>query len=74
LFAVGNHPPPVSLPNQGHPKVRHDPLNLPSAGNPLRRNIVVFFLSSVFPDQGLNCFDLEGSGVFSVKFPEPSLF
>jgi hypothetical protein len=28
----------------------------------------------VFPDQGLNCFDLESSRVFSVKFPELSLF
>jgi hypothetical protein len=74
LFAVGNHPPPVSLPNQGHPKVRHDPLNLPSIGDPLRWNVVVFFLSSVFLDQGLNCFDLESSGAFSVKFPELSLF
>jgi hypothetical protein len=67
LFAVGIHPPPVSLPNQGHPKVRPDPLNLPSAGDPLRRNVVVFFLSSVFPNQGLNCFDLESSGVFSMS-------
>jgi hypothetical protein len=74
LLATGSHSPPVLLSNQGYPKVRHDPLNLPSAGYPLRRNAVVFFLSSVFPDQGLNCFDLEGSRVFSVKFPEPSLF
>jgi hypothetical protein len=29
---------------------------------------------SVFPDQGPNCFDLESSRVFSVKFPELSLF
>jgi hypothetical protein len=28
----------------------------------------------VFPDQGLNCFDLESSRVFSVKFPKLSLF
>jgi hypothetical protein len=28
----------------------------------------------VFPDQGLNCFDLESSRVFSVRFPELSLF
>jgi hypothetical protein len=27
-----------------------------------------------FPDQGLNFFDLAGSRVFSVKFPELSLF
>jgi hypothetical protein len=27
-----------------------------------------------FPDQGLNCFDLESSRVFSVKFPKLSLF
>jgi hypothetical protein len=30
------------------------------------------FLFSVFPDQGLNCFDLESSRVFSVRFPESS--
>jgi hypothetical protein len=28
----------------------------------------------VFPDQGLDCFDLESSRVFSVRFPELSLF
>jgi hypothetical protein len=28
----------------------------------------------VFPDQGLNYFDLESSMVFSVRFPELSLF
>jgi hypothetical protein len=74
LFTAGIHFPPVLLHNQGYPKVCPDPLNLPNAGDPLCRNIVVFFLFSVFPDQGLNCFDLEGSGVFSVKFLELSLF
>jgi hypothetical protein len=74
LFTAGIHFPPVLLHNQGYPKVCPDPLNLPNAGDPLCRNIVVFFLSSVFPYQGLNCFDLESSGVFSVKFLEPSLF
>jgi hypothetical protein len=74
LFTAGIHFPPVLLHNQGYPKVCNDPLNFPSAGDPFRRNAIVFFLFSVFPDQGLNCFDLEGSRVFSVKFPEPSLF
>jgi hypothetical protein len=74
LFAAGIHFPPVLLHNQGYPKVFPDPLNLLNAGDPLCRNIVVSFLFSIFPDQGLNCFDLEGSRVFSVKFPEPSLF
>jgi hypothetical protein len=74
LFTAGIHFPPVLLHNQGYPKVCPDPLNLPSTGNPLCRNIIVIFLFSVFPNQGLNCFDLESSRVFSVKFPEPSLF
>jgi hypothetical protein len=30
LLAAGSHPPPVLLPNQGYPKVCHDPLDLPS--------------------------------------------
>jgi hypothetical protein len=74
LLATGIHFPPVLLHNQVYPKVPHDPLNLLSTGNPLCRNVIIFFLSSVFPDQGLNCFDLESFGVLSVKFPEPSLF
>jgi hypothetical protein len=74
LFATGIHFPPVLLHNQGYPKVCPDPLNLPNADDSLCRNIVVIFLFSVFPDQGLNCFDLESSKAFSVKFPEPSLF
>jgi hypothetical protein len=52
LLAAGSHPPPILLPNQGYPKVRHDPLDLPStftlaAGDPLRRNAAAFFLSSI---------------------------
>jgi hypothetical protein len=74
LLATGIHFPPVLLHNQGYTKVRYDPLNLPSAGDSLRRNAVIFFLFSVFPDQGLNCFDLESSRVFFVKFPKLSLF
>jgi hypothetical protein len=50
LLAAGIHFPPVLLHNKGYPKVRHDPLNLPSTGNPLCRNVVIFVLSSVFPD------------------------
>jgi hypothetical protein len=74
LFIAGIHFPPILLHNQGYLKVCNDPLNLSSASDPLRRNAIVIFLSFVFPDQGLNCFDLESSRVFSVKFPEPSLF
>jgi hypothetical protein len=74
LFTAEIHFPPVLLHNQGYPKVCPDPLNLPNAGDPFCRNIIVIFLFSVFPDQGLNCFDLEGSRVFSINFPEPSLF
>jgi hypothetical protein len=74
LFTAGIHFPPVLRHNQGYPKVCSDPLNLPNTGHPLCWNIVVFNLFSIFPDQGLNCFDLESSRVFFVKFPEPSLF
>jgi hypothetical protein len=74
LFATGIHFPPVLLHNQGYPKVCPNSLNLPNDWRLLCRNIVVIFLFSAFPDQGLNCFDLESSRVFSVKFPEHSLF
>jgi hypothetical protein len=74
LFATEVHFPSVLLHNQGYPKVCNDPLNLSSAGDSLRRNAIVIFLSFIFPDQRLNCFDLEGSRMFSVKFPELSLF
>jgi hypothetical protein len=74
LFIAGIHFPPVILHNQSYPKVCPDPLNLPNAGNFLCQNIVVIFLFFVFPNQGLNCFDLEGSRVFSIKFPKLSLF
>jgi hypothetical protein len=57
LFTVGIHFPPVLLHNQGYPKVCPDPLNLPNADDPLCWNIIVIFLFSVFPNQGLNCFD-----------------
>jgi hypothetical protein len=50
LFIAGIHFPPILLNNQGYPKVCPDPLNLPSAGDPLCRNIIVFFLFFVFPD------------------------
>jgi hypothetical protein len=69
LFFAGIHFPHVLLHNQSYPKVCSDSLNLPNAGDPFCRNIVVIFLFSVFPNQGLHCFDLEGSRVFSVKFP-----
>jgi hypothetical protein len=74
LLATGIHFPPVLLHNQGYPKVCPDSLNLPNTGDPFCRNIIVIFLFSIFPDQGLNCFDLESSREFFVKFPELSLF
>jgi hypothetical protein len=74
LFTTRIHFAPVLPHNQGYPKVCPDPLNLPNAGDPFCQNIIVFFLFSAFPNQGLNCFDLESSRVFSIKFPEPYLF
>jgi hypothetical protein len=73
LLAAGSHPPPVLLPNQGYPKVHHDPLNLPStftlaAGDPLRRNATVLLPVLCFPsDKGLHCFDSKSSRVHSAK-------
>jgi hypothetical protein len=74
LFATGIHFSPVLLYNQGYPKVCPDTLNLPNAGDSFAG---ISSLSSCYlfsPDQGLNCFNLESSRVFFVKFPEPSLF
>jgi hypothetical protein len=54
-------------------KVCPNPLNLLNADDSLpeyRR----YSLFSVVPDQGLNCFALESSRVFFVRFPELSLF
>jgi hypothetical protein len=50
LFVMGIHFSPVLLHNPSYPKVCPDLLNLPNAGDPLCRNIVVIFLFSVFPD------------------------
>jgi hypothetical protein len=74
LFATGIHFSPVLLYNQGYPKVCPDSPNLSNTGDPFCQNIVVIFSFFVFPDQGLNCFDLESSRVFSVRFPKLSLF
>jgi hypothetical protein len=74
LFTTGIHFPPVLLHNQGYPKVCPEPLNLPNAGNPFAGTSLLSSYSLFFPDQGLNCFDLESSRVFSVKFPEPFYF
>jgi hypothetical protein len=68
-----SHPPPVLLPNQGYPKVRHDPLNLRSTstlapGDPLRRNATVLLPVLCFPSgQGLHCFNSKGSRVLLQK-------
>jgi hypothetical protein len=64
LFIAGIHFPPILLHHQGYPKVCPDSLNLLNAGDPFAGNVVIFFLFSVVPDQGLNCFDLESSKVF----------
>jgi hypothetical protein len=74
LFIAGNHFPSVLLHNQGYPKVCPDSLNLSNAGDPFVGTLSLFFLFSVFLDQGLECFDLESSRVFFVRFPELSLF
>jgi hypothetical protein len=58
LFVMRIHFPIVLLHNQSYPKVCPDPLNLPNAGDSPCRNIIVIFLFFVFPDQGLNFFDL----------------
>jgi hypothetical protein len=74
LFTAGIHFPLVLLHNQGYPKVCPDSLNLPTAGDSFAGISSLSSCSLFFPDQGLNCFNLESSRVFSVKFPEPSLF
>jgi hypothetical protein len=74
LFATEIHIPPVLLHNQSYPKVCPDSLNLPDTGDLFCRNIIVIFLLSIIPDQGLNCFDFESSRVFFVKFPKLPLF
>jgi hypothetical protein len=74
LFTMGIQFLLVLLHNQGYPKVCPDSLNLSNAGDPFAGTLSLFFLFSVFLDQGLECFDLESSRVFSVWFPELSLF
>jgi hypothetical protein len=74
LFIAGIHFPSILFHNQGYPKVCPDSPNLPNDGDSLCRNIVIIFLLFVFPDQGLNCFNLKSSRVFFVKFPKLSLF
>jgi hypothetical protein len=50
LFIAEIHFPPILFHNQVYLKVCPNPLNLPSTGKPLCRNIVVILLFSVFPD------------------------
>jgi hypothetical protein len=68
LFTTGIHFPPVLLHNQGYPKVCPDSLNLPNAGDSFAGISLLPSCSLFFPDQGLNCFDLESSRVFFVNF------
>jgi hypothetical protein len=74
LFTAGIHLPPVLLHNQGYPKVCPDSLNLPNTGDPFAGISSLSSCYLFFPNQRLNCFDLESSRVFSVKCPKPSLF
>jgi hypothetical protein len=55
-------------------KVCPDSLNLSNASDPFARILSVSSCYPFFPDQGLDCFDLESSRVFSINFPELSLF
>jgi hypothetical protein len=55
-------------------KVCPDSLNLSNAGDSFAGISSLSFLLSVFPDQGTDCYVLDSSRVFSVKFPELSLF
>jgi hypothetical protein len=65
---------PFFLHIRNYPKVCPDSPNLLNAGDSFCRNIVVNFLLSVFPNQGLDCYVLKSSRVFSVRFPELYLF
>jgi hypothetical protein len=55
-------------------KVCPDSLNLLNAGDSFAGISSLSFRSLFSPNQGLDCFDLESSRVFSVRFPESSLF
>jgi hypothetical protein len=68
--ATGLHFPSVLLHNQGLPWFTESSW----CRRLLCWDIAINFLLSIFPDQGLNCFVLENSRVFSVRFPEFSLF
>jgi hypothetical protein len=74
LFIAGVHFPSVLIHNQGYPKVCPDSLNLPNADDPFAGISSLSSCSLFFPNQGLNCFDLESSRVFSIRFPKLSLF
>jgi hypothetical protein len=74
LFTAEIHFPPILLYSQGYPKVCPDSLNLFNAGDPFAGILSISSCYLFFPDQGLDCFDLENSRVFSVRFPELSLF
>jgi hypothetical protein len=55
-------------------KVCPDSLNLSNAGDPFAGISSISSCYLFFPDQGLDCFSLESSRVFSVRFPKLSLF
>jgi hypothetical protein len=74
LFIAGIHFPPILFHNQGYPKVCPDSLNLPNASDSFAGISSLSFRSLFSPNQGLNCFGLESSRVFSIRFLELSLF
>jgi hypothetical protein len=74
LFTVGIYFPRVLLHNQGYPKVCPDSLNLLNAGDSFAGISLLTSCYMFFPDQGLDCFGLGSSRVFSVSFPKLSLF
>jgi hypothetical protein len=74
LFTAGIYFPRILLHNQGYPKVCPDPLNLLNAGDSFTGISPLNFLLTVFSDQGLDCYVLKSSRVFSVRFPELPLF
>jgi hypothetical protein len=55
-------------------KICPDLLNLLNAGDSFAGISSLTSCYLFFPGQGLNCFVLEGSRVFSVSFPESSLY
>jgi hypothetical protein len=73
-IATGLHFPCVLLHNQSYPKVCPVLLNLPNAGDYFAGISSLTSCHLFFPNQGLDCYVLESSRVFFVKFPKLSVF